>query len=181
MYISDLARFFRLMLNNSSDLYIPLEKEIELNAIFCEIENVRQKTDIKFNVEYQKKEFKNLRIPSLIIQPFVENVTWHAFNKTHKNPQINISISEDIDDYIKIEITDNGIGIHSSSKSNKAHQSKGVSIVENRLKLFNKEENSNQKNIVLEDLNLTNSSQKGTKVTVRIKKRTQDDLHNHDY
>lgn len=175
IYVSDLARFFRLMLNNSSEIYIPIEKEVALNEVFCEIENVRQFNKVKLITHYENESLGKYLIPSMILQPFIENALWHAFTKEIKEPQIQLNIVELNNQTIKIEIIDNGIGINKTKSKRKAHQSKGVSIVENRLKIFNEENPAIPKNIIFTDLN-NNPNTTGTKVEVYLTKQETYDL-----
>jgi hypothetical protein len=181
MYVSDLARFFRMMLNNSSELYIPVRKEIELNQIFCDVEAVRQYREVNFIVNYEDKELKDIKIPSMIIQPFVENAMWHAFTKEIENPEILINVASISNSVFQISIQDNGIGISNTKNRNKVHQSKGVSIVENRLKIFNSGDQTISKNIILTDRNEVDPNLHGTLVLVNLTKKQKENVQDSDY
>ncbi len=181
MYVSDLARFFRLMLNNSSDLYIPIQREIELNQIFCEVESVRQFREVDLQIIYEKEEFADFIIPSMILQPFVENALWHAFTKEIDEPKIEIRISELDENTLIIQIEDNGIGIDNTKNRKKVHQSKGVSIVENRLKIFNESNPNISKNIKLTDLKNTDNAKQGTLIEVYLTKQRLNELQDHNH
>ncbi|MEZ4938737.1 MAG: histidine kinase [Crocinitomicaceae bacterium] len=181
IYVSDLARFFRLMLNNSSEMFIPIHREIQLNEIFSEIESVRQHKKVELVIQYDKNELGDFLIPSMVLQPFVENALWHAFTKEIQHPKIKIFVSE-LDDFtLKIEITDNGVGILNTKNKTKFHQSKGVSIVENRLKIFNSDNPSISKNIILTDRTEIDPNTTGTKVEVYLTKHEEYEFQSLDH
>lgn len=179
-YVSDLARFFRTILNNSSELYIPVSQELELNKIFVEIENVRHQNNVIYKLEFEEEELADIKIPSMLVQPFVENAMWHAFTKEIENPEISVKVKTVSDSVFKIEIVDNGIGIDSTRNRKKVHQSKGVSIVENRLKIFNSDNPEIKENIILTDRKTSGLKTSGTNVTMYLTKTNKYDLQSSD-
>src|SRR5690606_41242603 len=76
-----------------------------------------------------------IKITPLLLQPFVENAIIHAFPPSVLQPEIELK-AEKTAKGIQITLTDNGVGYQ--PKTSKTHQSKGISIAENRLGLTQK-------------------------------------------
>ncbi|HZJ21146.1 MAG TPA: ATP-binding protein, partial [Pricia sp.] len=112
-----------------------------------------------------------VRIPSLILQPFLENALWHGLSSKEGEKNITVHISGDKKGYIHIAITDNGIGRAASEKlrANKIlkRKSVGIEITKERLSNFAKEY---QNSFYLEIVDLYNQSGKarGTKVMLHL-------------
>jgi len=111
----------------------------------------------------------------MIIQPFVENTLWHGIINSGSKGLVSISFSfenVDIDNNISksliIKITDNGIGIIEAKKHQKEdHISKGIQIIEERLKLLSAKMQLPQP-IMFEDLSNRNKKSHGTEVIISL-------------
>lgn len=106
----------------------------------------------------------NELIPSLIIQPFIENAFEHAFDNSIENPKIEIHLYID-SNLLCCKITDNGIGL--INNTNKHHKSLGTDIVSKRLKLLNEEMNTKDFHISITSLN---NSSIGTEVLITFRR-----------
>jgi sensor histidine kinase YesM len=108
-----------------------------------------------------------IEIPSLLIQPYVENAILHGLYNKKERGILTIKISK-ADDHLVFEITDNGIGREAALKLNQkkmqGHQSMGLKLTEERLKLIS---NSPLTVFEIEDLADQNGSS-GTRVKIRI-------------
>ena len=84
----------------------------------------------------------NIKIPPLILQPFVENALWHGLSTLEGIKKIDLTILEQ-DEWIICEITDNGIGRTKATDAKKilpeGSLSKAVNITTQRLIDFNQE------------------------------------------
>ncbi len=110
-------------------------------------------------------------MPSLLIQPYVENAIVHGFAHSDKT-DLKLTVSAVLEDgYIKYTIEDNGIGRCQSEKYNKLnkrqHKSIGLKITEDRIKLFNQAQNSNGY-VKFTDLFTSDEEPAGTRVEVKI-------------
>jgi len=68
-----------MILQNSQSILISLESELDTLELYLEIESLR----FDFRFEYQidispDLEKSMIKVPPLIIQPFVENAIWHG-------------------------------------------------------------------------------------------------------
>ena len=133
-YIEKFATLTRSILKHSENEYISLRQEIDVLKNYMDIEKLRYQ-----NFNYSLTVDKNIDdemifVPSLLFQPIVENAIWHGFQNSEKfgNLRINFILKDQL---IKIEIEDNGVG--RNFKNRKNHDSKGMSLIESRLKLLN--------------------------------------------
>lgn len=106
--ITSLVKVLRQTLQNSMAL-ITLEEEIELLKHYIYIQNIRTEQSIKteFNINVNDLSIK---VPSLILQPIVENAIFHGIEPLGNQGIINISSMQIGDDLI-IEVFDNGVGM----------------------------------------------------------------------
>ena len=108
---------------------IDIEKEIDHIKIYTEIEKIR--FGERINIIYNIKS-KNIKIPSLTIQPLVENSIKHGLCKKIVGGYVEINTYED-DDNFYITIIDNGIGFECNEIVIKDH-SIGLKNIQYRLK-----------------------------------------------
>jgi sensor histidine kinase YesM len=103
-------------------------------------------------------------LPPMLIQPFVENAIRHGLLQKAGKGFLKISITLTENNFLNIEIADNGIGIKKASemmhRSNLLYTSRGKELTLNRIKLLNEM----GYNIRFDTL----SSDQGTKVTITI-------------
>ncbi|NLU08675.1 MAG: sensor histidine kinase [Clostridiales bacterium] len=95
---------FNLELN---DEFIPIKSELKQVKDYIEIEKAR--FGKKLNMVYDIDDV-DVKVPSLIIQPLVENAIIHGILKSKGPGTVKISV-KNMDDKIKISIEDNGVGI----------------------------------------------------------------------
>lgn len=133
--IINLSTYLRYNLE-IGDKPVDIYKEIEQVKAYIEVEKAR--FGDKLNVIYDIDDNLDVKIPSLIIQPIVENSVKHGILKGDKKGTIKIIIKEIDEKKVKVIIEDNGIGIpqeiiekvyEGSMKENKI----GISNVNNRL------------------------------------------------
>jgi LytS/YehU family sensor histidine kinase len=154
-YLIKFAKLIRRILEFSAENSISLLDEIENLKLYIALEHRR--TNAKFsytiNTENIIGKYRNLKVPPLIYQPFIENAIWHGLNNLADNSgelQITFSIEKE---NLYCQIQDNGIGREAASKlkskQNNANKSMGISITQKRIDQFSK----NDKNaLVYNDL-----------------------------
>ena len=136
IFLGDFAKLIRLNLDHCTKPTILLIEEIEYLQSYIRVENTRFGNKIEVNIDIDPGiDQYNVEIPTMLLQTFVENVFVHAFPASIKDPRLNISFKELSEDCIECQISDNGIG-YSQHPANKAHTSKGVTLVKERLTLL---------------------------------------------
>ena len=113
-----------------------------------------------------------IKIPSLILQPFIENALWHGLSAKKQNKELELDIAKTANNDLIITITDNGIGRKKAAeiKDNKLHKrnSIGIKLTEERLQNFVKDNNYSYA-LHIDDLFDIDGQANGTKVTLIIK------------
>ncbi|HET9054292.1 MAG TPA: PAS domain S-box protein, partial [Cyclobacteriaceae bacterium] len=167
-YLSMFSKLVRSILTHSVNNKINLAEEIELLKNYIQLEMVRFENKFTFSIDVDPDvDPESIIIPSLLIQPYVENAILHGlYNKTSAG-ELRIRICEE-GDVAKFVIEDNGIGREAAQKLRMEnfpmHNSMGINITEERLKLINL---GQQAAFEIEDLKDENGPC-GTRVTIKI-------------
>lgn len=169
-YLSDFAILIRKILDSSDSSWISLDEELEILKLYFKLETMRfeDKFDIQLNVD-DKLDLQN-PIPPMIIQPFVENAINHGLlHLIDHRGKLTVSFKKVTADETHIEITDNGIGREASQKlyETRKHNSKGLTLVNERVKVLQKTSDS-RISIHVADVELAGIPA-GTKVEIRVK------------
>jgi two-component system LytT family sensor kinase len=140
-YLADFATLMRKILDTSQQNKISLDEEKSMLTLYLNLELMRFSNGFTYSFHVDPElEDDNICIPSMVIQPFVENAIWHGLlNKENGDCHLKISFlenDENLDEVICI-IEDNGIGRDKSSELQSAlkkHKSKGIQITRERLR-----------------------------------------------
>ena len=105
------------------------------------MERLRFDDSFTWNIYVDEKiDAEETQIPSLMIQPLVENAIWHGLMQSSGDKKLFLSFSRN-ENRITCTIEDNGIGIRRSEKlkeENKVnHRSVGLDNLRNRIKIIN--------------------------------------------
>ncbi len=167
-YIAKFSYFLRQVLNFSDKDYVTLSEELEIIKLNIELEQLRFKNEFNFELNVSKEiDVKNVLIPTMITQPFIENAIWHGLlplgNSRHAALKINIRMEAGL---IKIEIEDNGVGRDLNKTVNPA--SKGTKLVTDKLEILNRLSNTLNHKIEIIDLVNEYNIQTGTKIIIKL-------------
>ncbi|WP_282164575.1 tetratricopeptide repeat-containing sensor histidine kinase [Cellulophaga baltica] len=171
-YLNKFSKLVRKILEASSLKEISLAEELETIELYMNIENIRFSNEIDFQIKIDDGiDANDIKIPSLILQPFLENAIWHGLSTREENKSIVIEIKQENDYFTTIAITDNGIGRAAAEviKENKVLKRKsiGIDITKERLANFSKDfQNTFEVQII--DLYDGQKNPAGTKVIVSI-------------
>ncbi|WP_316849389.1 ligand-binding sensor domain-containing protein [Pedobacter agri] len=136
--LTGFARLIRKNLEICTKSYITLEEELEYLSLYLKLEKNRfgEKLKYAFRVDEEIDREETL-IPSMLLQPYVENAIWHGIMPKETGGEIQINIKIKDNDYLNIEIIDDGIGIDNSLKNKSGtHVSKGMQLTRERLNLL---------------------------------------------
>lgn len=169
-YLTKFSKLVRLMLENSENPKVTLKDELAMLKSYIELEAIRFKGKINYSIDVDETIDKEASlIPSMILQPFVENAIWHGLLHTNKAGELTITIKEE-KDHLLCSITDNGVGREASLKLQKKTKLKkkslGIKITTDRLKLLTKEKIKEVINII--DLKDEDNNALGTQVDILI-------------
>lgn len=142
-YLSTFSKLIRSILTHSVDNKIKLSDEIEMLKNYVNLEMLRFEDKFEFDLIVDEElEIDSIEVPSLLIQPYVENAILHGlYNKKGKGRLI-LEIFEK-DDILYFKIEDNGIGraaaMSLAEKNFSKHKSMGLTLTEERLNLINED------------------------------------------
>ena len=137
-YLTKFSSLLRenLMLSNKSFVYF--DEELSIIKKYLELEKLRFQNGFTYKIT--GAEFiDNVKIPTMIIQPFIENSINHGL--LHKTNDVGkIEIKFYLKDTLKCVIIDNGIGIEASTiinrKNNKTKKSFSTNSISSKLKIL---------------------------------------------
>jgi len=125
-YLSSLAELFRTTID-APDVW-ELQEEYDMIEKYLRVQKVRLDDKLSYELTLPN-ECKNLKVPSLLLQPIVENSIVHGISKSTKPCFIKV-ICERSDTYVILTVQDDGVG------SDNLQNGTGLNLVERRLKLF---------------------------------------------
>ncbi len=159
-FMADFSKFLRLILNKTGETKHTLSDEIEFTELYASLEQRKYPDKINFRVEIDPTlETEQWMVPSLLLQPIVENAIWHGILPTNKPGEIVMKLYENKREELVCEITDNGIGYDSSMKQkDDSHVSKAFELIQKRL----------GKNGSVEINTLKENGQSGTRITITM-------------
>ncbi len=139
-YLSKFSKLLRTVLENSRYKKVLLIDELKAIESFMALQNLAINPPYNYNLTIDPEIDKSkLKIPPMLIQPFIENAIEHAFPNKKKDKEINIKISFE-EQKLFCRIEDNGIGINlDTQKHNKDKSSLATTITSERLKMLSKE------------------------------------------
>jgi two-component system LytT family sensor kinase len=144
-YLSRFSRLQREILHHCDRPYISLQKEMDMLQIYLELEQLRFNGSFEFNIAADDEmDTEEIKIPPMILQPFVENAIWHGLMPRNDNRRVSICFKLDgaDEDNLLCIIEDNGIGRKASADlktmdgTKPQHISKGLDLVFERLRLM---------------------------------------------
>lgn len=146
-YLSKFAKLMRKIMDNSKQPMIPVAEELNALDLYLELEVMRFDKKFSYNITVDKAIDQNYdQIPSMLIQPYVENAIIHGLLPKDGPGRIQIDLKR-MNQTILCTIEDNGIGREKSKEFKKnrvqQHKSMGMSITQERLDILNSSLNSN--------------------------------------
>ncbi|MBK7336153.1 MAG: histidine kinase [Saprospirales bacterium] len=146
-YLGRFAKLMRMILDLAAKPLIPVSDEIELLKLYLQTEAMR--FEHKFSYVFEVDESldpDDVVLPTMILQPFVENAIWHGLSNKKGEGLIRISFKKE-NEMLHCVVEDNGIGrdaaLHSKSGVT-VHESKAMSITLRRLELLEKTQTKSQ-------------------------------------
>lgn len=176
--IVNVAGLLRYNLRNL-DRAVTLQDEMVVLLLYMEIQNTRFTDRLKFVLEVDESCL-SIPIPSLTIQPIIENAVIHAVEPREEGGMIVFRVFK-CEEHVQVEIEDNGIGISvekvkqileddAELMQEQGHSTGiGFSNVVRRLRLFYGKEDV---------INIISEHDKGTKVIIQLPKVRRTEVNN---
>lgn len=164
-YLSKFALMIRMTLEHSKYTFITLDENVKYLEAYLDMEKLRFDDSFCWEINTDENtDPEETLIPSLMMQPLVENAIWHGLMQAQGEKKINIGFIKD-QNRIICSIEDNGIGIFKSDKlkqqNNAPHRSVGLENLRNRIKILNGKYNISCR-LELTDLGKNGENKSGT-------------------
>ncbi|WP_228390893.1 histidine kinase [Chryseobacterium sp. MOF25P] len=140
-YLTKFSKLMRGVMENSSEDFIPFQQELDLLQNYLALEKTRFADKFDYEIEVDESlNTQNLKVPGMLIQPFLENAVWHGLRYRTDKGFLSLKFTKN-NDLLKITIKDNGIGIEESKKQKTEHQKtregRGMKNTLERIRLLN--------------------------------------------
>ncbi len=141
-YLSNYSKLMRNVMEYSKDDFISFNQEIEFLTHYIDLEKRRfqDKFDYEITVDPAFQNTEQVKVPSMLIQPYVENAVWHGLRYLDKKGLLRLTFSLQ-KNHIIVTVEDNGIGIEQSKAQKTVHQkqreSRGLKNTQERIDLLN--------------------------------------------
>lgn len=168
-YLGSFSRLMRLFLESSRSKYISIAQEKELLSLYLQLEQLRFNNRFTYSVEIDPLLNTGHEIPSMLVQPFVENSVNHGlFNKPGADGFILVRFYRE-DSQLCCRVEDNGIGRAAAAllRQNTQHISRSMQITEERLKTL-EQSTGTKTHILVQDKYDDSGNAAGTIVIIRI-------------
>jgi two-component sensor histidine kinase/streptogramin lyase len=171
-YVATFSGLVRLTLDMTRNDNILLSKEIQYIKNYVALTNTESGNEIVLTILFGPNiDMEATFIPSMILQPIVENSIVHGFTEDKKEKSILIKIERsEATKQLILTIEDNGIGISEAKRKSgpdQGRQSYAAQILRERLKLLNQiRKREFGYEIIMKDI--TDGTRTGTQVTIKI-------------
>ena len=170
-YLAKFSRLMRSVLENSRETMIPLVDEIHTLENYLEVERFSGGEKFDYEIEIDPNiDPEEVLIPSMMIQPFIENAIIHGIAHLKTKGHIHVRFIQ-INKRIECSITDSGVGRQKAaeikSQQNHRHKSTALLVTQERLDIISAGADWG-KSIEFIDLKNSDGSPAGTRVILRI-------------
>lgn len=169
--IGDFSALMRGVLENSDKTFVRISEELKVLELYVKIEQLR--VNNRFEIEFciaPDVDVHQIEVPSMLLQPYVENAIWHGLMHREEGGKILIEVKRAAE-YLQFIVEDNGVGREKTKamqqKHPKTHQSKGLQLMEDRVQVINRMRDLDL-SIVIEDL-YDHTEAIGTRVCIQMK------------
>ena len=170
-FLTKFSKLVRMILQNSQASLITLESELECLNLYLAMEALRFNYHFVYKMSVAEDiDAEVLKVPPLILQPYVENAIWHGLMHKEEKGQLDIEVTEE-NNYLYFRIADNGIGRKQASalasKSATKHKSMGLKITADRIALM-QNTNGAESPITINDLSDPEGNPAGTEIIIKM-------------
>jgi len=135
-YFTVFSKLIRSVLNASRSKYHTIDQEISLLKMYAEMEQLRFKNAFEIRFQPINSNLLNCLVPSLMLQPILENAILHGQLQQKEDGFIELMI-EQKEGKVCCFVKDNGVGIKNATLLKKLkganHKSTGMAIIKERL------------------------------------------------
>lgn len=160
--IARLSELLRLSLNQEEKQWVTMEQELHFLQVYLDIEQVRMQERLTV-VKHIDDDIRNALVPTLLLQPLVENAIRHGLNKKVVGGSIVITAHKS-GSLLHLSICDNGPGLRMDGKD---IWESGIGLKNTRMRLKHLYD-------AHASINIASEPNKGTEVTLSIPYNSQE-------
>ncbi|MEY3237628.1 MAG: hypothetical protein RI883_1729 [Bacteroidota bacterium] len=138
-YLSKFSKLTRAILEMSDKDEVFLSEELSALRLYLDLEKIRFQDDFQYEINTHSLNIDSIKIPSMLIQPYVENAVKHGLLHATGEKKVSITIQQ-IEKQLFVEIDDNGIGRKRAEElriqRDKFHEGFSTQANEKRLRLL---------------------------------------------
>lgn len=172
-YLNKFSKLFRMVLNNSGKKLVTLAEEKEVLELYLELEQMRFEKGFEYAITIDEKlDADEVLIPSMLVQPYVENALWHGLMHKEGDRKLSIGFRLIKEEVFECVIDDNGIGrkrsfeLKAGQSKAKRHESKGLAISKDRLDVL--ERQGYHASLQITDKQDQTGDATGTRITIEL-------------
>jgi sensor histidine kinase YesM len=172
-YLGKFSKLIRSILINSRSGTISVQNEIEMLTLYLSLEKLRFGEKLNYHIQADPSLLEeNVLLPTMIVQPFVENAILHGIMHKETHGEISVTFKE-LPKNIEIHIKDDGVGRKTSTElrpfGKKADSSLGIEITTERLNAL-KADPEIPSGVEITDLDNPDGTGAGTLVKIMVPK-----------
>ncbi|MES2649886.1 MAG: histidine kinase [Bacteroidota bacterium] len=172
-YLNKFSKLFRMVLNNSGRKLVTMAEEKLVLELYLELEQMRFETSFDYTIVIDDElDADEILIPSMLLQPYVENALWHGLMHKPGDRKLRIEFRLLNNDVFECIIDDNGIGrsqsfaLKATQSKARHHESKGLAICEARLNVLQRQ--GYHVALRIEDKKDETGNATGTKISIEL-------------
>ncbi len=136
-YLTSFAKLIRKNLDASQSDTTTLAEELERLELYLTLEHMRFKDRFRYEITVAPEvDTQHVRLPAMMLQPYVENSIWHGILPMEQQGRISISVAGTGNGRVGVRIEDDGIGVDQSKRRKQGvesdHISRGIEITKGR-------------------------------------------------
>lgn len=142
-YLGVFSKMLRFTMDMSNNDLISLKDELIYLTTYIELQNMRMQQDVDFLVKIDEKiDPHQCFLPTMLLQPIVENAIIHGLQPLKKNKKIEIKVKKvkKEKNLLRITVEDNGVGRKASQdrkqKMERKHTSYASQILKERIDIY---------------------------------------------
>ncbi|MCB0711049.1 MAG: histidine kinase [Ignavibacteriae bacterium] len=137
-FLAQFSRLIRLNMEISQKSFVPIEEELERLHLYLSLEKLRFGDRLDYQIDVDKKvDTDETLVPTMLIQPYVENAIWHGILPSKGEGLVEIEIALKDSSTYQITIRDNGVGLgYQGGRSPSSHTSMSMKLNQERLELL---------------------------------------------
>lgn len=162
--LSRFARLMRQTLEGSNQDWISLEEEVQFLEDYLALARLQFNFEMKIEYLPTDLEPEEFFVPSMLLQPFVENAIEHGIGKSsRRDKRLEILFEEKNEQLLHITLRDNGVGRTRTASDSPQHRSRATQITQERQQLM-----KNRFTFTILDLKDQNGKPAGTEVRFEV-------------